>query len=156
MAPPCIERRRGAEGAHVTHVTNVTVVRLRVRHKRRRSRRYACDVSEWLSVPECAELLGVPLSRVREFLRERNLIAVRRGENNALYLPAGQIVEGEHGHEVLATVRGTIIVLADAGLSDDVIVEWLTTFHEELGESPLDALRSGKRAPVRRLAQTVF
>ncbi|MCB2413850.1 DNA-binding protein [Demequina sp. TTPB684] len=113
-------------------------------------------MSEWLSVPECAELLGVPLSRVREFLRERNLIAVRRGENNALYLPAGQIVEGEHGHEVLATVRGTIIVLADAGLSDDVIVEWLTTFHEELGESPLDALRSGKRAPVRRLAQTVF
>jgi hypothetical protein len=113
-------------------------------------------VSEWLSVPECAEILGVPLSRVREFLRERHLIAVRRGENNALYLPAGQIVDGDNGPEILATVRGTIMVLADARLSDDVIVEWLTTVHDQLGETPLDALRSGKRAPVRRLAQTVF
>ncbi len=98
----------------------------------------------------------MPLSRVRELLRERHLIAVRRGQNNALYLPAGQIIDGEDGPEVLPTVRGTVIVLADAGLSDDVIVEWLTTANDELGESPLDALRSGKRAPVRRLAQTVF
>ncbi|WP_291379065.1 Rv2175c family DNA-binding protein [Demequina sp.] len=113
-------------------------------------------MSEWLSVPECAEVLGVPLSRVRELLRERYLIAVRRGENNALYLPAGQIIDGEEGPEVLATVRGTVIVLADAGLSDDVIVEWLTSVHDELDATPLDALRSGKRAPVRRLAQTVF
>ncbi len=118
--------------------------------------RYAWHVSEWLSVPECAEVLGVPLSRVRELLRERYLIAVRRGENNALYLPAGQIIDGEEGPEVLATVRGTVIVLADAGLSDDVIVEWLTSVHDELDATPLDALRSGKRAPVRRLAQTVF
>lgn len=109
-----------------------------------------------MSVPECAEVLGVPLSRVREFLRERYLIAVRRGENNALYLPAGQIIDGEAGPEILATVRGTVMVLADAALSDDVIVEWLMTVNDELGESPLDALRSGKRAPVRRLAQAVF
>jgi hypothetical protein len=109
-----------------------------------------------MSVPECAEVLGVPLSRVREYLRERYLIAVRRGENNALYLPAGQIIDGESGPEILATVRGTIMVLADAALSDEVIVEWLMTANAELGESPLDALRSGKRAPVRRLAQTVF
>lgn len=98
----------------------------------------------------------MPLSRVREMLRERYLVAVRRGENNAVYLPAGQIIDGDDGPEVLATVRGTIIVLADAGLSDDVIVEWLTSVNDELGQSPLDALRSGKRAPVRRLAQTVF
>lgn len=107
-----------------------------------------------MTVPECAEVLGVPLSRVRELLRERHLVGARRGENNAVYLPAGQIVQGDDGAEVLATVRGTIIVLADAGLADDEIVEWLTTPHEELGESPLDALRSGKRAHVRRVAQT--
>ncbi len=134
----------------------MTLVRDPLRHKRCGTNRYAGHVSEWLSVPECAEVLGVPLSRVREFLRERYLVAVRRGENKALYLPAGQIVEGDDGPEILATVRGTIIVLADGGLSDDVIVEWLTTVNEELGQSPLEALRSGKRAPVRRLAQTVF
>lgn len=112
-------------------------------------------MTEWMTVPECAELLGVPLSRVRELVRERHLVGTRRGENNALYLPAGQIVQGESGAEVLGTVRGTVIVLADAGLTDAEIVEWLTTDHEELGESPLDALRSGKRAHVRRIAQAV-
>ncbi len=109
-----------------------------------------------MTVPECAEMLGVPLSRVRELLRERHLISVRRGENNAVYLPAGQIVEGENGPEVLATVRGTIILLGDAGLSDAAAVEWLLEEHDELGESPLEALRSGKRAHVRRLAQSVL
>lgn len=134
----------------------VTVVLVVAGHKTDKLHRYAGAVSEWLSVPECAEKLGVPLSRVREYLRERYLIAVRRGDNKALYLPAGQITEGPNGPEILATVRGTITVLADAGLSDDVIVEWLTTESEELGQTPLEALRSGKRAPVRRLAQTVF
>lgn len=109
-----------------------------------------------MTVPECAEALGVPLSRVRELIRERYLIATRRGENNAVYLPAGQIIEGENGPEVLATLRGTIIVLGDAGLSDAAAVEWLLAENDELGESPLDALRSGKRAHVRRLAQSIL
>lgn len=93
---------------------------------------------------------------MRELLRERHLVAARRGENNALYVPADQLIEGEAGTEVLATVRGTVIMLADAGLSDDDIAAWLITEHEDLGETPLSALRSGKRAPVRRAAQTLF
>ena len=98
----------------------------------------------------------MPLSRVRELLREQYLIATRRGENNAVYLPAGQIVEGENGPEVLKTVRGTIIVLADGGLSDDAICQWLTEDHEALDGSPLNALREGQRAHVRRLAQMIL
>jgi len=118
--------------------------------------RYPRGVTEWLSVPECAEALGVSLSRVRELLKERNLVATRRGENNAVYLPAGQIVSGEEfdGPHVLATVRGTVIVLADLGYSDDDIVTWLVSPHDELESSPLEALRAGQRAHVRRLAQT--
>lgn len=115
--------------------------------------RYPWRMTEWMTVPECAEALGVPLSRVRELIRERHLVAARRGENNAWYLPAGQLVDGEEGTQVLAWVRGTIMVLADAGFSDDDIAGWLVDEHPELGESPLDALRSGKRAHVRRLAQ---
>lgn len=109
-----------------------------------------------MTVPEYAEALQISISQVRELLRERHLVAARRGENNALYLPAGQLVDGENGPEILATVRGTIIVLADAGMSDTEIAEWLVTENEELGESPLAALRSGKRAPVRRAAQSLF
>ena len=120
------------------------------------SGRYPWGVTEWMSVPECAEALGVSLSRVRDYLRERNLVATRRGENNAVYIPAGQIVIGEEydGPHVLATVRDTVMVLADMGYSDDDIVTWLISPHDELEGSPLDALRSGQRAHVRRLAQT--
>ena len=113
-------------------------------------------MTEWLSVPECAEALGVSLSRVRELLKDRHLVATRRGENNALYLPAGQIMEGEESRYVLATVRGTVMVLSDLGYSDDDIVDWLVSPHDELDGSPLDALRSGQRAHVRRLAQTAM
>lgn len=109
-----------------------------------------------MTVPEYAEALQISISQVRELLRERHLVAARRGENNALYLPAGQLIDGAEGPEILATVRGTIIVLADAGMSDTEIAEWLVTENEELGESPLAALRSGKRAPVRRAAQSLF
>lgn len=109
-----------------------------------------------MTVPECAEALDISISQVRELLRERHLVAARRGDNHALYLPAGQLIDGDDGPEVLSTVRGTIIVLADAGLSDDEIAEWLVAHNEELGESPITALRSGKRAPVRRAAQTLY
>jgi hypothetical protein len=48
------------------------------------------------------------------------------------------------------------LVLADAGFGDDDIVEWLLSPHEQLEGSPLDALRAGQRAHVRRLAQTAL
>ena len=118
--------------------------------------RYPGGVTDWMSVPECAEALGLPLSRVRELIKDRHLVATRRGENNAVYLPAGQIVDGDEGPRVLATVRGTVLVLADAGMRDDDIIAWLTSDHDELDGTPLDALRAGQRAHVRRLAQTAL
>ena len=126
------------------------------RHNRGGGYRYPGGVTDWMSVPDCAEALGVPLSRVRELIKDRHLVATRRGENNAVYLPAGQIVDGDDGPRVLATVRGTVLVLADTGMRDDDIIEWLTSDHEELEGSPLDALRAGQRAHVRRLAQTAL
>jgi excisionase family DNA binding protein len=113
-------------------------------------------VNEWLTVPECAEALGVSLSRVRELIKDRSIVSQRRGENNAVYIPAGQIMQGDGGPHVLATVHGTVLVLADAGFGDDDIVEWLLSPHEQLEGSPLDALRAGQRAHVRRLAQTAL
>jgi hypothetical protein len=113
-------------------------------------------MTEWLSVPDFAAQIGVRDSRVRDLLREHHLIAVRRGENDALALPADFIVEGDHAPHILPTLRGTITVLADAGLSDDQAIEWLLTHNEELGATPLDALRSGVKAPVRRAALALF
>lgn len=114
------------------------------------------DSHEWLTVPDFADRLGVTASHVRELIREGGLAAARRGERNTVQIPAACIVEGEDGPEVVPTLKGTLTLLHDAGFDDDSALEWLMSEAEELGSSPLEALRSGQRAHVRRLAQALL
>ncbi|WP_234998725.1 Rv2175c family DNA-binding protein [Demequina sp. NBRC 110057] len=114
------------------------------------------DEVSWLSVPDFADAWGVSASDVRDALRTGALVAVRRGENDAWHLPAGFLEEHEGQVRVLPTLVGTLTLLRDNGFSDEEIVAWLLEFHEELGASPLGALREGRRAPVRRVAQTLL
>ena len=109
----------------------------------------------WLAVPDFADALGLEATHIRDLLRQGERVAGRRGENNALYLPQEFIVSDDHSTHVRPTLAGTITLLSDAGLSDAEIVEWLTEVNDELETTPLEALRSGKRAPVRRAAQTL-
>lgn len=104
-------------------------------------------VTEWLTIAEAAELLGVSKGRVSRLLEEHHLIAKRI--DRELKIPAALIVDGAP----LASLRGTVILLTDCGLASDAIFEWLFTDATELGESPVSALLAGKKAPVRRLAQ---
>ncbi|GEM_PF-111878 len=114
------------------------------------------DSIAWLTVPEFAEALGVRASDIREQLRLRTIVAVRRGDNQAWSMPADFIIDDGSGPRVLPTLHGTFTLLADGGFTDEESVEWLTSESEELGSTPLQALRDGKRAPVRRAAQTLF
>ncbi|MFE7844640.1 Rv2175c family DNA-binding protein [Microbacterium sp. NPDC057407] len=113
----------------------------------------ADDVSridtEWLTLPELVEALGEPLGRVRRFLDESQLIGSRR--DGALKVPAVFIVDGHP----LASLRGTVIVLHDAGFSDDEAIDWLLTEEESIGIPPIEALRAGRKAEVRRVAQAL-
>lgn len=113
----------------------------------------ADDVSridtEWLTLPELVELLGEPLGRVRRFLDESQLIGSRR--DGALKVPAVFIVDGHP----IASLRGTVIVLHDAGFSDDEAIDWLLTEEESIGIPPIEALRAGRKAEVRRVAQAL-
>ncbi|MGC4174148.1 Rv2175c family DNA-binding protein [Demequina sp.] len=111
---------------------------------------------EWISVPDFADRLGVTASQVRELLREGALVSVRRGERNTVQLPAEFIMEVDGVPSIIPTLKGTLTLLGDAHLSDDATLEWLLTDDEELGMSPLAALRSGQRAHVRRIAQTLL
>jgi len=114
------------------------------------------DQADWLSVPEFAERLGLTASQVRELIREGALAAQRRTDRNTVQIPGGFIIEGEHGAEIIPTLRGTLTLLRDAGFDDDGILEWLLADEPELGMSPLAALRQGQRAHVRRLAQAML
>ena len=103
----------------------------------------------WLTVPDLVARLGVTPGRVRRLIEDRHLLAVRR--DGVLRMPEDFL----DGAAPLSELRGTLIVLADAGFSDDEAMEWLLSPEESLGVAPIDALRSGRKAEVRRVAQAL-
>jgi hypothetical protein len=105
--------------------------------------------TEWLTVPDLVERLGIPQGRVRRLLEDRVLLGSR--VDGVLRVPADFIVEGEPLHEL----RGTVLVLADAGFSDDEAMRWLLSEEDSLGTTPIAALRAGRKAEVRRVAQAL-
>lgn len=105
--------------------------------------------TEWLTLPELAEVLGEPIGRVRRLLDERHLIGSRR--HGALSVPAAFILDGHP----LSSLRGTVFVLHDAGFSDDEAIDWLLATDDSIGVPPLEALRSGRKTEVRRVAQAL-
>ena len=104
-------------------------------------------VENWMSVDQAAEALNVPKGRVNRLLEEYSLVAIKK--DGQLMIPADLIVEGEP----LAPLRGTIIMLLDSGYSIEESINWLFTHSDVLGQTPLQSLLEGKKAPVRRLAQ---
>jgi excisionase family DNA binding protein len=114
------------------------------------------SAAEWLTVPDFADRLGVTASHVRELLRDGSLASTRRGERNTVQLPAGFIIESDGERAIVPTLKGTLTVLRDGGFGDDAALAWLLAEEDELGMSPLDALRAGQRAHVRRLAQALL
>lgn len=105
--------------------------------------------TDWLTIPELVEILGEPQGRIRRLLDERALIGSRR--EGPLKVPSVFIVDGHP----LSSLRGTVIVLADAGFSDDEAIDWLLTTDETIGVAPIAALLAGRKSEVRRVAQTL-
>jgi len=103
----------------------------------------------WLTVPDLVDLLGISQSRVRRLFDERILLAVR--VDGVLKVPSDFILDGEP----LGDLRGTLVVLADAGFSDDEAMHWLLEPEDSLGTTPIDALRNRRKAEVRRVAQAL-
>lgn len=105
--------------------------------------------TDWLTLPELAEVLGETLSRTRRLLDESYLVGSRR--DGAFKIPAAFLVDGE----VLSSLRGTIIVLHDAGFTADETIDWLLAPEDTIGIEPIAALRAGRKSEVRRVAQAL-
>ncbi|HEX2132921.1 MAG TPA: Rv2175c family DNA-binding protein [Actinophytocola sp.] len=105
---------------------------------------------EVLALPDVAERLRLPVTKVRQALRDGHLVAVRR--DGVLCVPAdfltddGAIVKG---------LPGTITVLADAGFTPEEMVRWLFTADDTLPGRPVDALRATGAREVKRRAQAL-
>ncbi|MCY7326016.1 MAG: DNA-binding protein [Microbacteriaceae bacterium] len=105
--------------------------------------------TRWLTVPDLVELLGIGVSRVRRLVEDRAILAIR--VDGVLKVPASFIRNGEP----LSELKGTLVLLADSGFNDDEAMRWLLGVDDSLGTSPIEALRAGRKAEVRRVAQAL-
>jgi excisionase family DNA binding protein len=108
-------------------------------------------VPSWLTVPDIAERLGVDVTRIRQLIKEGQLIAVRRGENRVLMVPADFIGDGK----IVKGLSGTLTLLKDDGFSDQEALEWLFTADPTLPGTPAQALSENRGTEVKRRAQAL-
>ncbi|OBG41352.1 MULTISPECIES: Rv2175c family DNA-binding protein [Mycolicibacter] len=113
-------------------------------------------------LPTVAEMLGVPVTKVHQFLRDNHLVAVRRA--GVLMVP--QVFFTAEG-DVVKSLPGLLAVLHDGGYQQTDIVRWLFTpdsslslTHDGTRESidnarPIDALHAHQAREVMRRAQAM-
>lgn len=113
-------------------------------------------------LPTVAEMLGVPVTKVHQYLRDNHLVAVRR----AGVLTVPQVFFTDEG-DVVKSLPGLLAVLHDGGYQQTDIVRWLFTPDSSLSltrdgarESidnarPIDALHAHQAREVMRRAQAM-
>jgi hypothetical protein len=113
-------------------------------------------------IPGVAKVLGVPVTRVHQHLREGHLVAVRRAGD--VVVP--QIFFTDSG-EVVKSLPGLLTILHDGGYRDTEIVRWLFTPDPSLtitrdgtrdvvsNARPVDALHAHEAREVVRRAQAM-
>jgi hypothetical protein len=113
-------------------------------------------------LPAVASILGIPVTKVHQHLRQKHLISVRR--NGILVVP--KIFFDGKGN-VVKSLSGLLVVLHDGGFSENEIVRWLFTPDASLTISrdgtgdvvenarPVDALHSHQAREVVRRAQAM-
>lgn len=107
-------------------------------------------VGDWLSVPDVAGRLGLPVSRVKQMLRDRKLVAVQR-PSGEFAIPAGFL----DGNQVIQGLGGTLTLLFDCGFSETEALSWLFTADDSLPGTPVQALAEHRRTEVNRRAQAL-
>lgn len=108
-------------------------------------------VGQWLPLPDVAELLDIPITRVHSLIDERAVLALRIGARKIRSVPAEFFAEGRP----LDSLKGTFAVLLDAGYTDAETIAWLFTADDSLPGRPVDALHAGRKTEIRRRAQAL-
>jgi excisionase family DNA binding protein len=109
----------------------------------------AADELNAMSIPEVAQRLGVPESRVHQLVRDGHLLAIRR--NGALAIPEEFLGDDT----VVKGLAGTVTVLRDGGFDDQEIVRWLLEDDPTLPGTPIEALRGNRGREIKRRAQAM-
>ena len=103
----------------------------------------------WLTMPEVADRLDLPVNRVHQLVGDRELLAARR--DGVLKVPALLVGDGV----VVRGLRGVLTLLHDGGYSDDEILRWLFTADETIPGTPAQALAENRGTEIKRRAQAM-
>jgi hypothetical protein len=103
---------------------------------------------ELLTLPAVAETLGVPITRVHQYVRDGHLLEVR-DEGGIRCIPALLLQDGE----IVKSLPSVITLLRDVKYQDHEIVDWLFRDDDSLPGTPIDALRANRGSEVKRRAQ---
>jgi hypothetical protein len=108
-------------------------------------------VGEWLDWSQCAEALGVTVSRVRRLVREHQLAAAVTAPGAGQRVPAALVQDGV----IVKGVPGLLTMLHDGRYDDREILTWLFSDDATLPGRPIDALRENRGSEVKRRAQAM-
>jgi hypothetical protein len=107
------------------------------------------EPADWLTLPDIAERLELPITRVHQMIRDHALLAVRR--DGILRVPAELVA----GRTVLKHLPGVLTLLHDAGYNEEEALRWLYTPDESLPGTPAVALDGAAATEVKRRAQAL-
>jgi hypothetical protein len=107
------------------------------------------EPADWVALPDLAEELGVPVTRVHQMIRDRAVLAVRR--DGVLRIP----VELVATPNVRKHLPGVLTLLHDAGYNDEEALRWLYTVDDSLPGTPAAALSGDRAREVKRRAQSL-
>jgi uncharacterized protein len=107
-------------------------------------------VGDWLSLPEVAERLRLPLGRIKQMIHDRKLVAVRR-PNGVMAVPSAFF----EGDQIVKGLHGTLTLLFDCGFGEEEALRWLFTVDESLPGSPIQAMAQHRCTEVNRRAQAL-
>lgn len=105
-------------------------------------------VLDLITLPEAAELLAVPITRVHQLIKDGQLVVTRDAEGRRA-LPRIFVAGGA----VLKSLPGVITLLRDGGYNDGEVVDWLLRPDDTLPGTPAQALAENRGTEVKRRAQ---
>ncbi len=107
------------------------------------------ETAHWLTLPDVAERLNLPIVKVHQLIKDGFLLSVRR--DGVLRVPAELVANDT----VLKHLPGVLTLLHDAGFNDEEALRWLFTEDDTLPGTPAAALGGDRAREIKRRAQAV-
>ena len=110
----------------------------------------ATIVDEWWDWATVSDALGIPVSKVRQLIKDNQLASAVPVAGKGERVPAAFILDGE----IVKGVSGILTVLNDGGYDSRQAITWLFTADDSIPGRPIDALRENRGSEVKRRAQS--